>query len=173
MSIQEVEEEMKKLELLAQKQPKDIGLILGDTYVGFMSLFARDLGWERVNKLVKNLVKTSGAANFADLKKLNPSIGNGPLEAFYAYVYSAFKMDIGWKIKVVECKDKKIRMNCSGTCIIYSAAKKYGLEKEVDSCGICFASHSNIIKAVNPNLNYSVLSSMCKGNDFCDFVIEL
>lgn len=172
MYIREIEKKLEKLELLMDQQPKKTGVILGDAYVGFMNIFASEIGWNKVNLLTKNLVKGGGAANLSEAKEMIPSIGDDPLSAFYVYAYSAFKIAPGWKIKVVEFSQKKIRINCSGSCVLYSAAKRSELEKKIDVYGICYESHSNIIKAVNPNLSYSVLNSICSGNDLCDFVIE-
>ena len=163
---------LKKLLLPANERFKRLSEMLGDTYIGLMSVLSEVVGWKKVNKLIKRVVGQSAPGTVSEARKRCGIKGSDAQSAFAVYAYSALNMTPDWKIKVIEYAPEKVLMNCSGPCVLYSAVKRAGLEKKIDIYGICYASHLSIIKAVSPKLEYSVGRSMCSGDNVCEFVIE-
>lgn len=162
---------LKELELPDGKRCERLSRMLGAAYIGLMAAFAEVIGWERVNEIIKDIVRRGGPGAVSEAMEKCRINGEDARTAFAVYAYSALNMTPGWEIRVAEYTKERVRMYCSGPCVLYSASKEAGLEKRVEVYEICQASHSSIVRAVNPELDYVVTQAMCSGDDVCEFII--
>jgi len=147
--------------------------------IGFMAGFAPELGWDAVNEKARLLSRLGGYATGQEAEAwlteqggIRPPGQRDARDAALAYLYAAANNSPDWDPQILDWKPHLVRLRCSGTCTLLDAARALGQEANVDSRGICAASHGGIAEGAVQGIEYEAPKARCQGDDACEFVFR-
>lgn len=88
-------------------------------------------------------------------------------------IYEAYGPIVGWKWETPEFEAKRAVYRQVGTCVLWDAIRDVEIQEKFPPNKICETGGEVVNSLVNPNLKYQRTAGLCKGDKYCEFVIEL
>jgi hypothetical protein len=138
-----------------------------------IATFAEVLGWEKALDIyLAGVRRRSAMATSMLLERLKITERDASVFAPIMKTISSIIMP-GLRIETPEVAPKLTVLRFEGTCILWEAARKMGLQEKIHVGKVCDAFGGAMGETVNPKITVTATKKICKGDTYCEYIMEL
>jgi hypothetical protein len=141
-------------------------------WINLTANIAKTQGWDKANEFIVRVAQAEGVNDAkSGLQKNSEREATAALRAGMYGLLNTSPSMLKARAEITEYSPHRIIARVHG-CTEFDVAKETGVENVFDMPKVCDTWWKSLAKTVNPKLNVEFDKMICKGDDYCQWVIE-